>query len=142
VRCLGVVALRTGDLDAAERHFREALELCVESRDCWFLSRNVDGLASVAALAGHAERAARLLGAAERLREAVGTPVLPLHQSDRGRSTSVVRTVLTEEEFSAASTAGRALSIDDALSYARLAALNPTPVVPSAPRRMTPASSS
>ncbi|MBA2686248.1 MAG: hypothetical protein H0U66_17325 [Gemmatimonadaceae bacterium] len=57
----------------------------------------MDGLASVAALAGDAERAARLLGAAERLREAVGTPVLPLHQSDRGRSTAVVRTVLSEE---------------------------------------------
>ena len=128
VRCLGMAALRTGDLDRAERHFREALELCVDSRDCWFLSRNVDGLASVAALSGDADRAARLLGAAERLREAVGTPVLPLHQSDRGRSTAVVRTVLTEEEFSAASAAGRELTIDEALSYARLAT-NPMPVV-------------
>jgi predicted ATPase len=142
VRCLGMAALRTGDLEAAERNFREALELCIDSRDCWFLSRNVDGLASVAALAGDADRAARLLGAAERLREAVGTPVLPLHQSDRGRSTAVVRTVLSEEEFSAASSAGRELSIDEALSYARLAATKPTPVVVSDPRRMTPASSS
>ena len=142
VRCMGMAALRKGDLDAAEGHFREALELCIDSRDCWFLSRNVDGLASVAALSGDADRAARLLGAAERLREAVGTTVLPVHQSDRGRSTSLVRTVLSEEEFAAASAAGRSLSVDEALSYARLAATNPTPVVVSDPRRMTPASSS
>jgi len=62
---LGLVALFMSDLERAAAHFKEELRLSVEFGVDWVASDGICGLAAVAACRGEAERAVRLLGAAE-----------------------------------------------------------------------------
>ena len=59
---------------------------------------------------GQAERAARLCGAAEALREAIGAPV-PRYRGQYERAIALARATLGEQAFAAAWAAGRALSL-------------------------------
>ena len=79
----------------------------------------LEGLAGIALADGRAERAARLLGAADGLRQAIGTP-LPAHEAaDRNDAVAGASAALGEDAFRAAFAAGRSLPLADA---ARLAA--------------------
>ena len=64
---LGLASLFTADLDGAAARFAEELRLCREHGLPWIASEGIAGLAAIAARQGDAERAARLLGAAESL---------------------------------------------------------------------------
>jgi tetratricopeptide (TPR) repeat protein len=64
---LGLASLFVDDLEAARRHFAEELRLSREHGLTWLASEGIAGLAALAARDGDAERAARLLGAAESL---------------------------------------------------------------------------
>ena len=78
----------------------------------------LEGLAAVALADGRLDRAARLLGAADALRHATGTP-LPAHEAaDRNDAVAGASAGLGETPFRAALAAGRSMSLDDA---ARLA---------------------
>ena len=63
-----------------------------------------------------AERAARLFGAAEALRIAIGAPMSPADISFVGPFLSTARTQLDATELGAAWAAGAALSLDQAVS--------------------------
>jgi predicted ATPase/class 3 adenylate cyclase len=76
-----------------------------------------DSGAADAALAP-AERAARLLGAAENLRETVGAPLTALQQADIEPALAGARAQLGEERWQAALVAGRALTRDEAIAEA------------------------
>jgi hypothetical protein len=78
----------------------------------------LEGLAGVAATAGGAARAARLLGAADALRQAIGAPLPVAYQTDVDRYLARARAALDPAAFSAAWTAGRALRPDDAITEA------------------------
>ncbi len=67
---LGVLALKSGDLDRAERYFRE--DVAVSPKDLLGIRYGLDGLAVVAAARGDGERALRLAAAVEALAE--GSP--------------------------------------------------------------------
>jgi DNA-binding NarL/FixJ family response regulator len=69
-------------------------------------------------MTGQPERAARLYGAAEALREAIGIPLPPYHRPEYEREVAVTREALGEDRFAAAYAAGRALSIDEAVAEA------------------------
>ena len=73
----GLAALLTGDTDAAAHAFREELRLCRELVARPFATEGLLGLAGVAVVRGDVDRAARLVGAAEALRSAPGTPSMP-----------------------------------------------------------------
>jgi hypothetical protein len=60
----GLIALLTGDTDAAQRAFCEQLGLCREPVAPRFAGEGLLGLAAVAAVRDDADRAARLAGAA------------------------------------------------------------------------------
>jgi hypothetical protein len=81
----------------------------------------LEGLAKVAGAEEAAARAARLLGAAEALREAIGAPLPPVERADYDRSVDTVRAGLSEEAFAAAWSEGRLMALEQALVYA----LNP-----------------
>jgi DNA-binding SARP family transcriptional activator len=96
----------------------------------------LDDLAA-AALAGQppdAAQAARLLGAAQHIREAIGTAVAPCERADRARTEASARAALGEAAFSGLARAGAAGSLDDVLAGAG----SPAPAVPS-PDAGTPA---
>ncbi len=64
------------------------------------------------------ERAARLWGAAEALREVIGSPRPPNEREEYERGLATVREALGEEVFSAAWAEGRAMSLEQAIEYA------------------------
>ena len=111
-----------GEIEEARAMYRESLELA------WTLGHRLsiafillDG-ATVAAEAGQTERATRLLGAAEALREAIGLPREPslAHATGVGYTTILtqLRTELGADRFERAWEAGRALPLEAAVAEA------------------------
>jgi tetratricopeptide (TPR) repeat protein len=79
----GLVAWRAGDHRSAGAALREALDVHRALGDRWSTARTLEALAAVAADVGAAERGALLLGAAERIRGAIGAPVSPVERDGR-----------------------------------------------------------
>jgi predicted ATPase/class 3 adenylate cyclase len=102
---LGETARRSGDAARARDRFRQALQAFVDLGDGGGIADCLDGLARLAAADGDRERAGRLGGAAERLRET------------RGRRP--IRADVSPPEVSEpARDEGRALAVDEAVEYA------------------------
>ena len=76
------------------------------------------GLAQVAGAAGDAEGAARLFGAAEALRQAIGAPIHPPESALYESCIEAVRCRLGRQAFEAAWAEGRALSLEQAVAFA------------------------
>ena len=115
---LSSVALRQGEVDKAEALGREALALYWELADQRRCAVGLEELASSAGMAGLSERAARLLGAASALREALGTPQPPQEQAETEQATAAARSTLGEAAWAAAFAAGRALPLERAIAEA------------------------
>jgi hypothetical protein len=64
------------------------------------------------------ERAARLFGAADLLREDTGTPVEATDRTGRERAMAAARAALGEEVFAATWSEGQALPLDAAIALA------------------------
>lgn len=64
---------------------------------------------------GQPERAARLFGAVEVLREVIGAPLQPSEQAEYERNRAAVCATLGHEAFSAAWAAGRKMSLEEAI---------------------------
>jgi non-specific serine/threonine protein kinase len=121
---LGRIARDRGDYAPAATLFAESLVLHWEDGDKVRIAGCLSSLAIVAALSRQPERAARLFGAAEALREAIGAPV-PRHLGQYARATGHARDALGERAFDDAWAAGRALPLTDAVKEA--AGLSPDP---------------
>ena len=113
---LARVARDQGDPSRADALYRQAMPneaSPTDSTATW-----LEGLGAIAVADGHPERAARLLGAADALRQAIGTP-LPAHEAaDRNDTIAGCSAALGEEQFRAAFDAGVALSLADAVALA------------------------
>jgi predicted ATPase/DNA-binding CsgD family transcriptional regulator len=116
---LGDVARDQGDYAGSVAFYGEILALMGEHGD---LGRVVDALAGTAVAAANGrqpEQAARLLGAAEALRERFGGIVSPTDQPAFHRAMSDVCVALGEERFQSLWFAGRGLSLADAIAEAQ-----------------------
>lgn len=82
------------------------------------VAESLEGLASLAAAGGKPERAVRLLGAAEALREAIGTPLPPSDRPDYERSVSTLQQRLDQRLFTTTWAEGRAMTPEAAMEYA------------------------
>jgi tetratricopeptide (TPR) repeat protein len=78
----------------------------------------LEGLAAVAGAQRQAERAGRLFGAAEILRESFGTPLPPVYRAAHERDVAAARAQLDEATFAAAWDAGRRLIPEQAVAEA------------------------
>ncbi len=93
----------------------------------------LEGLADVFVAQREAARAARLWGAAEALREAMGTPIPPVYRADYERSVAAARTKLGEQAFASAWAEGRTMTPEQVLAAQGTATtLTPTPTEPTA----------
>jgi len=72
----------------------------------------------VLAFTGEADPTARLVGAAEALRESVGVGLAPTERETHETTSAAVREALGEKRFSAAWRLGRELPLDEAIAYA------------------------
>jgi len=109
---LGLLAAVDGD-PAAITLLRRSLELHSELRDRWRMSSVLEDLAAIALALGQAPSAARLLGAAEGIREAIGTVIAPCERPQHLQTTAAVRAALGEEAFAAARQEGMAATMDE-----------------------------
>lgn len=114
---LGLVAWRQGDAVGATGYLRESLTLRQETGERLGIAECLEGLAMVVA-GQQASRAARLLGAAQVLRETIGAPRPPVERPRYEATVQAARASLGERAFTAARAAGQALSLEDAVGEA------------------------
>jgi predicted ATPase/class 3 adenylate cyclase/DNA-binding CsgD family transcriptional regulator len=115
---LGLVAHDEGKYAEAHSLYEEGLVTGREAGDPFGTAFCLEGFAALAATQGHATRAARLLGAAESYRAAIHSPLPHSHRSDYDRPIVRIRAILSEETFAQARTAGRAMTLEEAIQYA------------------------
>jgi predicted ATPase/DNA-binding winged helix-turn-helix (wHTH) protein len=107
-----------GRHDLARKHSAEGMTILHRLGNRPGVIDSLEGLAGVAAATGAPQRAARLWGAADVLRQEIGN-VRSVHESIAyERKVKAVRAILTREAFDQAWDEGRAMSLDDAVRYA------------------------
>ncbi len=117
---LGWVAHAQGDAPRAATLFTKSLTQYKETGDRQGVLEVFEGLAHLSTT-HQPERAARLFGAAETLREALGAPLPPVERSACGQAIASLRAALGEEGLAAAWAAGRTMAaeaMEPATAYA------------------------
>ncbi|MFN8590318.1 MAG: LuxR C-terminal-related transcriptional regulator [Thermomicrobiales bacterium] len=115
---LAGVTRQLGQWDRAVALYHEQLRLPGDPRDVWGTVNSLCGLAEITIGAGDAARGARLLGAAEHLREESGI-ALAGHEAERFmRTRQTARTALGTSRYTAEEQIGRDLGYDEALATA------------------------
>jgi predicted ATPase/DNA-binding SARP family transcriptional activator len=115
---LGSVLLARGDLTGARGCFVEALQARMQSGERRGVALALGSFARLEQAQQRPDRAARLLGAAEALRKAIGAPIQPRAQKNYDQLIDALRTALGEASFSEAWMAGGALTIEQAVALA------------------------
>jgi tetratricopeptide (TPR) repeat protein len=119
---LGKAALLKGDHPLAVACYKEMLGIFWNSGNERDIAFSLEKLASVAIAQPQPERAARLLGAAEAIREAKSAAIYPYQVQDYETSLGALRPQLDEAAFAARWAEGRAMSKQQAVVYAMQAA--------------------
>jgi hypothetical protein len=119
---LAYVAQYGGDWEQAKALFAEALSSSQELDDKGSISNSLAGLAGMIGMLGKPECAARLYGAAEALREAIGLHIQAGDRPDYERSVAATRAQLDAEAFEQLWEQGRAMPLDRAIGEALEAA--------------------
>ncbi len=114
--CLALATTFLGDLKRAMQACQEALALSEVLGYKSGLAYGLEALAGSVGAQGQAERAATLFGAAEALRDAIGTPLPPGLRVIYERVLVTVRAQLGEKPFATAWAQGRAMSPEQALA--------------------------
>ena len=118
---LAYAALYEGRYHEALAPLQESLQLAEELGDKDGIAYRLEGLSVVAVSDGEAQRAARLLGGADALFEVIGADLDPAERDLHERTVADVHAHLDDETFAAAWAEGRAMSLPDAVAYARQA---------------------
>ena len=114
----GTVAQAQGDVGRALAHYRESLHYWRGIGDAGSVAVCLEGIASALCRNGDAARTARLLGAAQALRDAIDSPVPCRALASYGGLIGSVRACLGERAFAEAWLAGLRLSVDEAIAEA------------------------
>jgi DNA-binding CsgD family transcriptional regulator/tetratricopeptide (TPR) repeat protein len=115
---LGTVAQDQGDPMTSRVCWEESLALSRELGSTLGITNCLVGLARLVASQAQPARAARLLGAAEAHREAIGYVIPPAERAEHEAGVAAVRAALGESPFASAWAAGRALSVEEAVTDA------------------------
>jgi tetratricopeptide (TPR) repeat protein len=116
---VGLLALERGDYQQAEESFSEALQTSRKAGVRYVLGTLLDGMASVALGQGQTERAGRLFGAAESVRDRLGTPRWPANEALYQKYVALTREALGEERFARIREEARPTTVEEAIAYAR-----------------------
>jgi predicted ATPase/class 3 adenylate cyclase/DNA-binding CsgD family transcriptional regulator len=141
---LAKVLAHQGDQAAARAMYEESLALAkAGSPPKWRITPCLAGLAGVLASQGELVWAARLWGAAEALRDTMGTPIAPVYRADYERSVVAARDQLGEQAFTTAWAEGRNMTPEQAIaSQGQVTLPQPIPAAPSStPQAQSPTTS-
>ncbi len=116
---LGETALAQDDAARARKHLQQALILFRDPLGAMYgMAWCLAGLGGVAVLNEEPERAARLWGAAEAVRQAIGSRPAPASRATRERLMAEAREQLGAEAFDAAWAEGQVMTIEQAVAEA------------------------
>lgn len=115
---LSDVRLHTRELDEARDLLEQSLKMFEQLGMRWDMAYVIENLGGVAAYAGRPEDAARLIGAADRAREVMRTPLPEGEKVAYNQYLAAAKEALGGERFAAAWAEGRELKLEEA---ARLA---------------------
>lgn len=124
---LADVARLQGDWPEAVELYRQVLALWTKMGHRGAIARVLECLAFITSAQGRAtmppdtarlKAAATLLGAGDALRQAASSPMVPEERTEYGPELAAVQSALEQDTFEAAWTAGRAMSQEQAISYA------------------------
>jgi non-specific serine/threonine protein kinase len=115
---LGRVALDQDDPARAVPLYAESLELQRQLGNTRAIAANLEGLAGAAVAQARLPSAARMLGAAAALRDAIGASPQPADVAMRARTIAAVQASLGDERFAALWLEGQAMSADEAIAHA------------------------
>ena len=117
---LGIVAFERGEFGAARALHDESLAIMQEIGDTKGIAYSLEELAAVVAAFGNSQRAARVFGAAERLREEIGSPLPPIDRPRYDRRVAAARAALGDDAaFDRAWRDGRELTLEQAVELAQ-----------------------
>jgi tetratricopeptide (TPR) repeat protein len=116
---LAHIAKHQGDYGRAYACFAQSLALFWEGAGLTSTILSLAGVAGVAARQGHLERAVRLFGAAEALFEVIHQEPLRAHRIELERDVAAAHAQLDAATWSAAWAEGRAMTLEQAIAYAR-----------------------
>jgi Asp-tRNA(Asn)/Glu-tRNA(Gln) amidotransferase A subunit family amidase len=116
---IGSAARQQGDYVRARVLYQESLALRREVRNTYAIAQSLEDFGVLAGRQQQWERAARLLGAAEAVCADLGTALPVAMAEEYWRTVSGARCALGEEAFAAAWAAGRAMTLEQAITFAR-----------------------
>jgi predicted ATPase/DNA-binding CsgD family transcriptional regulator len=122
---LGQVAAAQQNYAAALARYEEGFLRARETGNKYTIASCLEGLAGVRAAQGELPQSARLWGAAEALRQAIGAPIPPVYRPVYERTVTAARVQLGEKAFAAAWEEGRTMALEHVL-----AAQEPVPMLP------------
>jgi non-specific serine/threonine protein kinase len=115
---LSDVRLHTRDLEEARDLLEQSAKMFEQLGMRWDLAYVIENLGGVAAYDGRPADAARLIGAADRAREELGTPLPEGEKVAYNRYLAAAKDALGPEGFDAAWAEGRALTLEEAVAHA------------------------
>jgi tetratricopeptide (TPR) repeat protein len=115
---LGYAVLRQDDPARARALFMEASQSFQEIGSKIGVTLSLEGLASLAAAQEQPEQAARLFAWADAMREILENPRWPPEQADVDRDLATIHAQLGKAAFAAAHAKGRAMTLEQAVTYA------------------------
>ena len=118
MRGLGRISLRQANWEDTAQYYKGSLTLASEQKDVSAVAPSLEGLAALAVAQAMPERAARLLGAAEVQREAIGVPPLAFERDSYENTVADLNGVLDDEAFRMLRWEGREMSLERAVAYA------------------------
>ena len=116
---LAYVALRGGDVDGATDGFERSLASFERLGHRRGMAEAIIGIGAVAAARGQHKRAARLIGAGDRLIEEIGAGLWPADARERECDLAVIRDAIGSDALAEEIAAGRDLTLEAALQLAR-----------------------
>ena len=117
-RALAAALLESGEIDAARDRLAQSLELAQRLGELNGIAYCLDTFAGLATAEGDPERAARLFGAADNVRAAIGALRPPDQQPLYERWVSSTLAQLETATYAACYESGRALELDEAVELA------------------------
>jgi tetratricopeptide (TPR) repeat protein len=115
---LGWATLLRGDNEQATTWYEESLRVAERLGSRLIATESLEGLACAAGTRGEAERAARLFGVSQALREALNYQQPPGEHALREPYLAAARSRLEEAAWKAAWAEGQAMTFEEAVSYA------------------------
>jgi tetratricopeptide (TPR) repeat protein len=109
---------RGGALDEAEASFRETIRAWQHLGSRGAIANQLESFGFLAIARDDPQRAARLLAAAESLRERVGAAMLGPERVEYNRSLEQLRNAIDPAVLAAEWTAGRLMSMEEAITFA------------------------